>query len=98
MKRMSMCRTPAAVIVAGLLAVAGANCSKASTSAAETQPGGAADLNKPPQAGGARANCSDLPSADDLKKWLRAAPGVDGEAGGLFSGKMEWASIVSRNG
>ena len=67
-------------------------------SPAETQPGAAADLNRPPHAGDARAGCADLPSAGDLKKWLRAAPGVDGEAGGLFSGQMEWASIVNRQG
>ena len=45
-----------------------------------------------------RAKCSDLPSSGDLKKWLRAAPGVEGEAGGLFSGKMEWGAIVNRQG
>jgi uncharacterized protein GlcG (DUF336 family) len=93
-----MCRTPCTVIVFGLLASATAGCSKASSSAAETQPGAVADLNKAPQAGGARATCSDLPSADDLKKWLRTAPGVEGEAGGLFSGKMEWGAIVNRSG
>ena len=85
-------------VVAGLLAVAAASCSKAPSSPAGTQPGAAADLNKPPQAGAARASCSDLPSADALKKWLRTAPGVEGEVGGLFSGKMEWAAIVNRSG
>src|SRR4029078_6869509 len=53
--------------------------------------------NAPP-ARGAGARCCDLPSAQDLKKWLRAAPGVEGEAGGLFSGKMEWGTIVNRQG
>ena len=43
-------------------------------------------------------NARDLPSSDDLKKWLRTAPGVEGEAGGLFSGKMEWGTIVNRQG
>jgi uncharacterized protein GlcG (DUF336 family) len=38
-----------------------------------------------------------MPSADDLKKWLREAP-AQGEAGGLMSGKMEWASVVDRQG
>jgi uncharacterized protein GlcG (DUF336 family) len=83
--------------LAVLLAVAAAQCSR-SNSSAETQPGAAADLNRPPQAGGAAAKCGDLPSADDLKKYLRSAPGVGGEAGGLFSGQMEWASIVNRQG
>jgi hypothetical protein len=74
-------------------------CSNASgTSPAETQPGAASDLNRPPQAGAARATCRDLPSGDDLKKCLRTAPGVEGEAGGLFSGKMEWATVVNRQG
>jgi uncharacterized protein GlcG (DUF336 family) len=93
-----MSRTPTAVVLAGVLAVAAAHCSKASSSPAETQPGAAADLNTPPQAGAVRATCADLPSAADLKKWLREAPGVEGEAGGLFSGKMEWAAIVNRSG
>jgi uncharacterized protein GlcG (DUF336 family) len=72
-------------------------CSKPS-SRAETQPGAAADLTRAPQAGGDRATCRDLPAADELKKWLREAPGTGGEAGGLFSGKMEWAAIVNRQG
>lgn len=71
---------------------------RAAGSPGETQPGSAADQNKDPRAGGASANCRDLPSASDLKKWLRQAPGEGGEAGGLFSGKMEWASIVNRKG
>jgi uncharacterized protein GlcG (DUF336 family) len=86
-------------VVAGLLAAAvGCSQSPRANSPAETQPGAAADMNRPPQAGGASARCKDLPSADDLKKWLRTAPGVEGEAGGLFSGQMEWAAIVSRQG
>jgi uncharacterized protein GlcG (DUF336 family) len=81
------------------LVVSTAGCSNSSgTTRAETQPGAAADLNRPPNAGAASATCRDLPSADDLKKWLRTAPGVEGEAGGLFSGKMEWATIVNRQG
>jgi uncharacterized protein GlcG (DUF336 family) len=72
-------------------------CSR-SRSPAETQPGAAADLNQPPQAGGASASCKDLPSAADLKTRLRQAPGIEGEAGGLFSGQMEWATIVNRQG
>jgi uncharacterized protein GlcG (DUF336 family) len=77
--------------------LAAAACSKTATPA-ETQPGAAPDLERPPQSGAARATCSDLPSSNDLKKWLRAAPGVEGEAGGLFSGKMEWGTIVNRQG
>ena len=93
-----MCRIRAAAAFAlmALLLAAGA-CSRPS-SPAETQQGAAADLNRPPQAGGASGRCQDLPGAEQLKKWLRAAPGVEGEAGGLFSGQMEWAAIVDRQG
>jgi uncharacterized protein GlcG (DUF336 family) len=45
----------------------------------------------------AMAGCSTLPSAADLKKYLKAAPD-SGEAGGLFHGKAEWGAIVNRNG
>jgi uncharacterized protein GlcG (DUF336 family) len=95
---MDMCRLCTAVAV--LVAVtAAAGCSSSRTnSPSETQQGAASDLNGPPQAGGASGRCRDLPSGEDLKKWLRTAPGVEGEAGGLFSGQMEWASIVNRQG
>jgi len=83
------------VVLAAVLAAA---CSTPHASPGETQPGAASDLNRAPQAGGASAKCGDLPSADDLTKWLRTAPGVEGEAGGLFSGRMEWAAIVNRQG
>jgi uncharacterized protein GlcG (DUF336 family) len=64
---------------------------------ATTQPGSAAAQSRGPKQGAADADCGSLPSADDLKKWLREAP-AEGEAGGLMSGKMEWASIVNRQG
>jgi uncharacterized protein GlcG (DUF336 family) len=89
-----MPRTRTVFILVGLLAAAG--CSH-TNSPAETQAGSAADLAGPPHAGAASAACHDLPTAADLKKWLRSAPG-QGEAGGLFSGQMEWASIVNRQG
>jgi uncharacterized protein GlcG (DUF336 family) len=85
------------VVIAGIVAAGGCG-QRGSGSPAETQAGAAADLNRPPQAGGASATCKDLPSAVDLKKWLRTAPTVEGEAGGLFSGQMEWAAIVNRQG
>ena len=89
-----MPRTPIVFILVGLLAAAG--CSR-TNSPAETQAGSAADLEGAPHAGAASGACHDLPTAADLKKWLRSAPG-EGEAGGLFSGQMEWASIVNRQG
>ncbi len=66
-------------------------------SPAQTQPGSAPAQSAGPQAGAAKTSCGDLPSADQLKQWLRSAP-AESEAGGLFSGKMEWGSIVNRNG
>ncbi len=81
--------------------MAGAACSKVESekaSGAETQAGSAAAQSQGPKQGAAGASCRDLLSADDLKKWLRQAPSEGGEAGGLFSGKMEWASIVNRQG
>jgi uncharacterized protein GlcG (DUF336 family) len=92
-----MFRTRTVTLFFLLMSIAIGACSS-NQSPAETQPGAADDLNRAPQAGGARAACADLPSAEDLKKWLRAAPGVEGEAGGLFSGQMEWAAIVDRQG
>jgi uncharacterized protein GlcG (DUF336 family) len=86
-----------AMVIVLLIALT-AGCSRTGSSPGETQAGGAADQSQPPHAGAARAACGDLPSSDDLKKWLRAAPGVEGEAGGLFSGKMEWGTIVNRQG
>ena len=88
------------IAAAAALAVAAA-CSKAESrqpSPAETQAGSAADQSRGPREGAASARCRDLPSRDDLKKWLRQAPSEGGEAGGLFSGKMEWAAIVNRQG
>jgi uncharacterized protein GlcG (DUF336 family) len=93
-----MLHTGAVFIVAAVL-TATIGCARGrANSPAETQAGAAADLEGPPHAGAALAACKDLPSASDLKKWLRSAPGVDGEAGGLFSGQMEWATIVNRQG
>jgi uncharacterized protein GlcG (DUF336 family) len=62
---------------------------------AQTQPGAAGSQERPGERRG--GGCGDLPKADDLRKWLAAAPG-QGEAGGLFSGKYEWATVVDRNG
>ena len=81
-----------ALLVLALLA----GCERATRG--ETQAGAAGDLSGEPHAGEATARCADLPSAVDLRRLLREAPGVDGEAGGLYSGRMEWASIVNRQG
>lgn len=43
------------------------------------------------------ATCSSLPTAAQLRTWLRAAP-EQGDAGGLAGGKFEWAAVVNRAG
>jgi uncharacterized protein GlcG (DUF336 family) len=86
----------APIIVTAALAAA---CSSGNAnSPGETQAGAAADQSRGPKQGAAPAGCRDLPGVDDLRKWLRQAPGEGGEAGGLFSGKMSWAAIVNRQG
>ena len=87
----------AGVCVLALIAAAGCGRSQQSERG-ETQPGAAPDQNRGPQAGAASADCRNLPSAADLKKLLRQAPAEGGEAGGLFSGKMERAAVVNRQG
>jgi uncharacterized protein GlcG (DUF336 family) len=42
-------------------------------------------------------SCGALPSADELRKLLKAAP-EEGEVGGMASGRFEWAAIVDRSG
>jgi len=86
------------LIVLVLTAAAVAGCSTRPSSPAETQIGSAGDLNRAPHAGAESAECRDLPSSADLKMWARAAPGAEGEAGGMFSGQMEWVAIVNRQG
>jgi uncharacterized protein GlcG (DUF336 family) len=89
----------AAIAIAALLVA----CSRVESrrpegsDASERQAGGAAAQSGGPRQGAASAQCGDLPSANDLKKWLREAPN-ESEAGGLMSGKMEWAAVVNRQG
>jgi uncharacterized protein GlcG (DUF336 family) len=95
-----MINTRTAVVV--LLAAFAGGCNRvesqrAAANSPTTQPGAAASQSAGPRQGASSANCRDLPSADDLRKWLREAPG-QGEAGGLMSGKMEWAAVVNREG
>ena len=67
-------------------------------SPANTQPGSAARQSDGPRQGAAGASCGDLPGADQWKNWLKQAPTEGGSAGGLFDGKMEWLSVVNRDG
>jgi uncharacterized protein GlcG (DUF336 family) len=73
-----MFRRCLALVFVGVLAVSTVRCSNSSgTSPAETQHGAASDLNRPPHAGAAPATCRDLPSGDDLKKWMEWATVVN---------------------
>jgi len=92
MQRILMC-----VALSASVAVAAA-CARGSKSPAEVQPGSSAEDSAKAKAGAASAECRDLPTAGQLKAWLRQAPGDGGEAGGLFSGTMEWAAVVNRKG
>src|SRR3954463_9688025 len=100
MKRLNALR---AACVALTLASAATSCSKAESQQNQpgnpgtTQPGSSAEQGRGPAPGAAKADCGNLPSADDLKKWLRSTPS-ESEAGGLMSGKMEWATVVNRHG
>jgi uncharacterized protein GlcG (DUF336 family) len=98
MKRLNVV---AATVLSLVVAATLSGCSKAESqqapSPATTQPGSSAEQSRGSQPGAAKADCSNLPSADDLKKWLRSTPS-ESEAGGLMSGKMEWATIVNRRG
>src|SRR5262245_62649402 len=43
-------------------------------------------------------NCSGLPSEARLRQLLNQAPGVGGDAGGLFHGQRMWGAVVNRDG
>jgi uncharacterized protein GlcG (DUF336 family) len=53
----------------------------------------------PPRADPAQtdARCAAVPTREQLKTFLRAAP-ERGDAGGLTGGKFEWAAVVNREG
>ena len=93
--RLAVCAALAAGLAAACNKVESQKASAADP--ATTQAGSAGDQSRGAKEGAAPASCRDLPSADDLKKWLRDAP-AQGEAGGLMSGRMEWAAIVDRVG
>lgn len=84
------------VAVAGVFVVAACNGSgNNSETKAQTTPGAA---QQPAETPGQRSgDCGHLPGEEDLKRYLTEAPGK-GEAGGLFSGRFEWAAVVNREG
>jgi uncharacterized protein GlcG (DUF336 family) len=89
-------------LIAFALVAVGVGCSGGSPPPATTQTPApapaAADASSASRAAAARVGCRNLPTASDLKEYLRRAPGEGGEAGGLFSGKLEWAAVVNRAG
>lgn len=80
------------MIVAACCVAAAAGCSRSKGAAGTLDTANA----KSPRAVAA-AGCSSLPSADDLKKLMVAAP-AGGEVGGLFHGRAEWVAVVNRAG
>lgn len=66
--------------------------------AGQTAPSSRGQAGGGARAAAASADCRDLPSATDLKEYLRRAPAEGGDAGGMFGGKLEWAAIVNRSG
>jgi uncharacterized protein GlcG (DUF336 family) len=76
-----------------------AGCSQsAPKSQAEPPAVATAEQGQSQRAAAPGVGCRNLPSPSDLKEYLRRAPGEGGEAGGLFSGKLEWAAVVNRSG
>src|SRR5574341_1490168 len=49
------------------------------------------------QNGRGGVNCTNLPTASQLKEWLAAAAGSP-TVGGLFNGERMWAAVVNRDG
>ncbi len=93
-----MRRLAVVAVVLCVSACARVESQKAGSDSSTTQTGSAGEQSRGPKAGAADTSCHDLPSADDLKKWLREAPSQGGDAGGMFDGKMEWATVVNREG
>ena len=48
-------------------------------------------------AGGVHPRCEEVPSSQELERYLKVVPNEQ-EAGGLASGKAEWAAVVNRAG
>ncbi len=62
---------------------------------ATTQQGADPDLQAPGH--NMPASCAQLPTADQLKQWLKKVPN-DAEVGGFAGGRHEWAAVVDREG
>lgn len=92
----SMLHTHRAVLTAALMttltlgAVVACNRAPAGTSGTDTTKNSAAQQ-------ASTSDCSAVPSKDDLTRMLKTAPD-SGNAGGLFAGRAEWATVVNRAG
>ncbi len=64
---------------------------------ARTTEGVATQKQEEPAANKGSGGCGELPSEQDLTKWLREAP-ASGQIGGLAEGKFEWVAVVDRSG
>lgn len=83
-------------LVGLVLLAACASCSRQpEPSARDHSTLGAAADRAPDQ--GIVKGCEELPSAQELERYLKIVPG-EIEAGGLASGKAEWAALVNRDG
>ena len=67
-------RSSLKVAVVLLVAIGPAACSGTPSNTPAPAPPGAADQGRGPRAGAAPATCRDLPTASDLKEYLRRAP------------------------
>lgn len=88
-------------LVAALLALSLAACDRKdpggeTPTPAKTTAGAAREAYDTPGAH-AQVDCGELPDETTLQRLLREAPAA-GEAGGLASGRHEWAAIVNRSG
>jgi uncharacterized protein GlcG (DUF336 family) len=83
---------------AALIALLAAGAASAQDAGPRTTQGVAKQPQElPGEKSGSSGKCSDLPSAEDLKKLLEKAPS-QGEVGGFANGKYEWAAVVNRSG
>ncbi|MGQ9424528.1 GlcG/HbpS family heme-binding protein [Gilvimarinus sp. F26214L] len=97
-----MTDSPTALLVATLccsaLALLGCDSGRTDGERQRSGPAGYQEGESTEMALGEQAlGCDELPDTAQLAAWLREVPD-EGEAGGLFSGRQEWAAVVNRQG
>ena len=75
-----------------LMLAGGAACDRRSATVRDEMPRSSSPT--PPRSRG----CADVPTADDLRAYLKGAPAQNGDAGGLNHGLAMWAAVTDRNG